>query len=84
MKKRTRKRAAAEWSVVALLMFTTILTFRFAQRAMAMEDDPVDSIEMTPVPDISSFYEFTLENNFVAQGETCSLFRVIPRKRKCD
>lgn len=84
MKKRMRKRAAAEWSVVALLMFTTILTFRFAQRAMAMEDDPVDSIEMASVPDISSFYEFTLENNFVAQGETCSLFRVIPRKRKGD
>lgn len=82
IKKRTRKRAAAEWSVVALLMFTTVVTFRFAQRAMDMEDEPVNSIEMASVPDISSFYDFTLENNFVAQGETCSLFRVIPRKRK--
>ncbi len=84
VRKRSRKRAAAEWSVVAVLMITSIVTFRFAQKAMAIEENSINSIEMASVPDINSQYEFTLENNFVASGETCSLFRVTPRNQTAE
>ena len=82
IKRRSRKRAAAEWSLVALLMLTSVFTFRLAQRAMHPQDDAFEMRENSELPDIDPGCEFYFANHMIAEGESCALFRVLPRREE--
>ncbi|MBR4597906.1 MAG: hypothetical protein IKO42_05885 [Opitutales bacterium] len=84
IKMRSRKRAAAEWSVVAILMLTCIFTFRLAQKAMYPETEAFGSEVFEELPDFDPVYEFFFENHMIAEGESCSFFRIIRREDADD
>ena len=76
IKMRSRKRAAAEWSVVALLMLSCVFTFRLAHGAMYPEAEAPEAEAVEELPDFAG-YEFYFENHMIAEGESCSLFRIV-------
>lgn len=82
IKRRSRKRAAAEWSLVALLMLASVFTFRLAQRAMHPEEGAFEVSESAELPDIDPGYEFYFANHMIAEGESCAMFRVLPRREE--
>lgn len=79
-KRISRRRAIAEWSMVAAFMLISVAMFKISADISSSDIAAAEYAEAELASDADSKFEVLVSDSFVSRDESCSIFIITPKK----